>query len=352
MDRFLNENNIIKKNSNIQNVLQKANLLKQQTQQKIAQLTPEQLASIQQDVPIQMNEPNSQNNFNRINNSTNNFPSEANQLQANQLEMNQLKTNQLEQQHINTNTNDLVNNILHNVEQLTNSIDNTQLSNINTQVNINNTQLPNIDDTQLLNIDKQANMNNQIGIDTLINNNPLNINNQFDINKQSINEVFIDKQSINNQINNNIPANINNNIQQKKEIIFDATNQLKTNNLQNNINSKNIIDKKDKTIINNEEIKEEDIVNNLNKDIKVLKKEILKTDKIFTPQETLIKKQIQAYNELVNLQVELEIINRMSIRVEEKLRQSYNTKAYNLQIRIREQEIRLGVIADLLSGKS
>ena len=295
MDRFLNENNIVKRNNNIQNILQKANILKQQTQQKISQLTPEQLASIQMNEPIQINEP----------------------IQMNEaIQMN-------EPIQVDKYNNDIINNdkLINNDKDIYNFLSNTiQIS----------AQSDSVQDDSVKN---DSVKNDSIKNDSIKNDSIKNDSVQSDfVQNDSIKDDFVK--------NDSVQSNFVQNKEEKR--VFDAVKQLKTNNLS---------DKKltSSEKINFEQKKNEN--NNVNKSIKDMKKEILKNEKIYTPQEMLIKKQIQAYNDLVGLQVELEITNQMSIRVEEKLRQSYNTKIYNLQIRIREQEIRLSIIADLLSGK-
>ena len=271
MDRFFDEEHIVKKQTTIQNVLTRANQLKQQTQQKLEKLTPEQLESIQQ------------------------------------------IDGQISNRKI--------------VKSILEHAQNINLPETN-MIDINN------------NLQNNINENNNLKNDNIINTNLQNTIN------------------INDNLHNNIDIN-------KEKVIFDATQQLKTNNytqanFDNSISEKNNIqEQKNKNEITdkNEIINQKDTIDkdntkpnerNVNENIR---KEILKTEKIYKPAEILIKKQIQAYNDLVNYQVELEIVNRMSIRVEEKLRKSYNTRIYGLQSQIREQEIRLGVIADLLAGK-
>ena len=330
MDRFLNEDNIVKKNNTIQNVLQKANILKQQTQQKINQLTPEQLMSIQIDTPIQMNAPAQINTFTQTD-----IPMQqgvSSNINNSSININENEINSL-------NGADLLHTVMQKVQQnqlYTQEMNNTH-SRIDTQSNKSNKN--NI----YSNIDIERINNNELIYD----NNTVANNISNDINTQSRIDT-LSKIDVLSSMNNLIKEQNTNYIQtEEKKQMFDATNQLKTNNsiVDQSLNN-NIVNAKE--LNNNQDINTEQ---NNNKSMKDIKKEILKSEKMYTPQEMLIKKQIQAYNELVNLQVELEIINRMSIRVEEKLRQSYNTKTYSLQIRIREQEIRLGVLADLLAGK-
>ena len=78
---------------------------------------------------------------------------------------------------------------------------------------------------------------------------------------------------------------------------------------------------------------------------------IVSKEQLNQPQAILLEKQRNAYNELVDLQVEFEIISRMLSRVEERLKPSYSTKIQAIQTQIKEKELRLATIANLLAGR-
>ena len=78
---------------------------------------------------------------------------------------------------------------------------------------------------------------------------------------------------------------------------------------------------------------------------------IVSKERLNQPQAILLEKQRNAYNELVDLQVEFEIISRMLSRVEERLKPSYSTKIQAIQTQIKEKELRLATIANLLAGR-
>ena len=78
---------------------------------------------------------------------------------------------------------------------------------------------------------------------------------------------------------------------------------------------------------------------------------IVSKERLNQPQTILLEKQRNAYNELVDLQVEFEIISRMLSRVEERLKPSYSTKIQAIQTQIKEKELRLATIANLLAGR-
>lgn len=78
---------------------------------------------------------------------------------------------------------------------------------------------------------------------------------------------------------------------------------------------------------------------------------IVSRERLNQPQAILLEKQRIAYNELVDLQVEFEIISRMLSRVEERLKPSYSTKIQAIQTQTKEKELRLATIANLLAGR-
>lgn len=78
---------------------------------------------------------------------------------------------------------------------------------------------------------------------------------------------------------------------------------------------------------------------------------IISRERLNQPQAILLEKQRIAYNELVDLQVEFEIISRMLSRVEERLKPSYSTKIQAIQTQTKEKELRLATIANLLAGR-
>lgn len=73
--------------------------------------------------------------------------------------------------------------------------------------------------------------------------------------------------------------------------------------------------------------------------------------KASTTDEILHKKQLEAFDKLLDLQVELKICGRMLTAVDKKLKSTYELKIKSLQEKINEQELRISTITNLLSGK-
>lgn len=71
--------------------------------------------------------------------------------------------------------------------------------------------------------------------------------------------------------------------------------------------------------------------------------------KRITSKEMLLQKQDEAYNKLLDYQVEFEICSKMSVIVEDKLKTTYRTRLKDYQSKITEQEQRIKVIKQLLN---
>lgn len=118
---------------------------------------------------------------------------------------------------------------------------------------------------------------------------------------------------------------------------------VKSNNIVENKTSNNVVE-------NNILVKSNNTVrNDISNDTSA--KSNNKQEALYQPNTLLLEKQKKAYNELLDLQVEFEIISRMSLRVEEKLKTSYQTKMASIQTQIREKELRLSTISNLLGNR-
>lgn len=123
-----------------------------------------------------------------------------------------------------------------------------------------------------------------------------------------------------------------NNIQNYSEDSLSNDNQIKNNITYINENDKNIVAHKQYLAeINKNGVKENEKQRNMvNKNI-------------------LITKQKEAYNLLSDYQIELKICSKMVLTVDKKLRPVYENRLKEWQNKIKEQEQRISVINDLLS---
>ena len=67
--------------------------------------------------------------------------------------------------------------------------------------------------------------------------------------------------------------------------------------------------------------------------------------------EILINKQNETNNELASMQIELEIISRMKLQIDDKLKPVYDGKIAKIQMNIKELELRAATIANLIAGR-
>ena len=67
--------------------------------------------------------------------------------------------------------------------------------------------------------------------------------------------------------------------------------------------------------------------------------------------EILINKQNETNNELASMQIELEIISRMKLQIDDKLKPVYDGKIAKIQMNIKELELRAATIANLVAGR-
>ena len=67
--------------------------------------------------------------------------------------------------------------------------------------------------------------------------------------------------------------------------------------------------------------------------------------------EILINKQNETNNELASMQIELEIISRMKLQIDDKLKPVYDGKITKIQMNIKELELRAATIANLIAGR-
>lgn len=277
IERFINDNNIVKKNAQIEHVLQKANSLKERTQQQLASLTPEQREMLFTAPNINIKE--------------------VNKTIINSLQSDNLSKNDSLSESDNLSEND------------------------------------NLSKNDSLFINDNLSISDRLQEENLI--------------KDEINN-FAAKEKI---ANNNSFKEDTNTINNLTAIYNDSVTD---NNEKNHINSSVTIEDnsiKNNSTMNNLPINDKKEVSRPNppkggSGVMEPKKNIL-----LQPHTVLLEKQKKAYNELVDLQTEFEIVSRMSLRVEEKLKPSYKTKIASIQTQIKEKELRLATIANLLNGR-
>ena len=67
--------------------------------------------------------------------------------------------------------------------------------------------------------------------------------------------------------------------------------------------------------------------------------------------ELLLNKQNEVHKEIKDLKLELEITARMQLVVDDKLKTSYQTKVKSIQDKIKEKELRLSIITNIMNGR-
>ena len=292
MDRFLDEKNIVKKNNNIslptnaQHILQKAQILRNNVQQKLDTLSPEQKEML-----------------------------------------------------INSNDNIDTKNLMQNMIQTINTIPNSSI--------IQETNIINESQNQSsINIQQ----NNSYIKDTLDQANSIlqEKDNIIQHKKRNINEGLLEDENTTQYITDMHTLNHENNNQ----------NNIQINNTENIIQQaiSPVTDKSN--IIQNKQVlsSEKNIINNNLNQSKMQISNSMYNDKNqrsirMTSKDLLLQKKEEAYNKLLDYQVEYEICSKMAIIVEDKLKTSYKTKLKDLQSKMTEQEQRISVIANLLKGK-
>ena len=70
-----------------------------------------------------------------------------------------------------------------------------------------------------------------------------------------------------------------------------------------------------------------------------------------TDKELLLQKQNETNKEIKDLKLELEITSRMQLAVDDKLKTSYQTKVKSIQDKIKEKELRLSIITNIMNGR-
>lgn len=400
MDRFLDDNNIVRKNK-INDVLQRANALKERTQKKIESLTPEQYELLTASPTISIKQTKKQI-LQQVEDLTNN----NNELIISTEEHNNIKeyNDNIEQQTNISVIKHSDNELLPPIDPLpiaveqnlpqqeviakSNIVDKIPINEINVSeqdqlkadallASINSTLLANPIKTDIVDINNTDTINTDtINTDTIDTEAPLIKDNSIDNFKQEEQDIknndvntvlqkddsFINKTNIVNESNQSSSApstststSTISSAQKKMHPTPTSTaHRLSANQSQSQSRSQspsfnrqianearqvkpmeqNVIPSRSNLAQN------KDNVNN-----------IVSKERLNQPQAILLEKQRISYNELVDLQVEFEIISRMLSRVEERLKPSYSTKIQAIQTQIKEKELRLATIANLLAGR-
>lgn len=403
MDRFLDDNNIVRKNK-INDVLQRANALKERTQKKIESLTPEQYELLTASPTISIKQTKKQI-LQQVEDLTNN-----NELITSTEEHNNIKeyNDNIEQQTdisvIEHSDNDLLPPIdsLPSIDPLpiaggqnlpqqeviakSNIVDKIPINEINVSeqdqlkanallASINSTLLANPIKTDIVDINNTDTIDT-INKDTIDTEAPLIKDNSIDNFKQEEQDIknndvntvlqkddsFINKTNIVNESNQSSSEAISStstsiltisSAQKKMHPTPTSTaHRLSANQSQPQLQSQSLnrqianearqVKPMERNVIppRSNLAQNKDNVNN-----------IISKERLNQPQAILLEKQRISYNELVDLQVEFEIISRMLSRVEERLKPSYSTKIQAIQTQIKEKELRLATIANLLAGR-